>query len=60
MKVLANFWKGLINTQNSDKSEGGGAENIPSEEIARLNEKINYSNSISLKLLSSINFKSSK
>jgi len=40
MKILANFWNKLINTQNSDKSEGGGAENIPSEEIARLNGDI--------------------
>ena len=37
---IANFWKRLINTQNSDKSEGGDAKNIPSEEIARLNKEI--------------------
>ncbi|MGA0957291.1 MAG: hypothetical protein ACO3R7_05955, partial [Flavobacteriaceae bacterium] len=39
-EYIANFWKRLINTQNSDKSEGGDAKNIPSEEIAKLNKKI--------------------
>ena len=37
---IANFWKRLIDAQNSDKAKERDAENIPSEEIARLNEDI--------------------